>query len=138
MTTKTDTKVLRAVEKRLDQKLRQQTCDTLAYFFSESKCGGVASEIKKCKTPTNVRDNVEYGIQNCIHPKVGPRVDPTTLSFTPQSKKARILEHRGIDLLNKTLENGGFPTVDKSALLKRMRAEDRGFEKDVQQRRRKK
>jgi hypothetical protein len=131
-------KVLRAVEKRLDAKLKAQTCDALSEYFSLSKCGGVANEIKKCKSPANVRDNVEYGIRTCIHPKIGPRVDPTTWSFTPQSKKARLLEHKGIDLLNKTLENGGFPTVDKGALLKRMRVEDRDFEKDAQQRRRKK
>ena len=85
-----------------------------------------------------MRDNVEYGIRTCIHPKIGPLVDPATLSFTPQSKKARLLEHKGIDLLNKTLSNGGFPTVDKSALLKRMRVDDRGFEKDIMQRRMKK
>lgn len=129
-----DTKVLRAVEKRLDAKLKQQTQEGLAEAFTQLKCGGVAKEIKQGK---NVVGNVEYGIKFCVHSKLGPRVDPTDWSFTPQTKRAREMEHQFIKLVNKTLENGGYPKLDQGKIIKELRVKDRAFEKDIQQRRRK-
>ena len=135
MVTQSEAKILSSVKKTLDAKLRQQTQEGLAKVFTELRCGGVAKEIKGGR---NVVGNVEYGIKMCVHEKLGPRVDPSDWSFTPQTKRGREMEHQFISLVNKTLENGGYPKLDQGKIIKQLRVKDRAFEKDIMQRRRSK
>lgn len=129
-----DPKILRAVEKRLDAKLKQQVREGLAEGFTQLSCKDVANEIRKGR---DVSGNVEYGVMHCVHDKLGPRVDPSTLEFSPQPRKARDLEHRFIGMVNKTLEMGGYPQIDQAKVLRELRSKDRAFEKMVAKQRRK-
>jgi hypothetical protein len=71
----------------------------------------------------------------CIHPKSGPRVDPTTLKFTRQSKKGRQLDEKFIEKTNMMLETGGFSKMDPN-LLSDLREQDKEFEQKIEMRRR--
>ena len=126
-------KVLKAIEKRLDKNLKKQTQDGLSEIFKLASCGGVAKEIKAGR---NVTGNAAFGIRMCIHPKVGPRVDPTTLKFSPMTKRGKELEERFIDTTNLMLETGGFPRM-RSDLLSKLRKGDKEFESEIKARRKK-
>jgi hypothetical protein len=126
--------VLKAVEKRLNEKLKQQVREGLSEVFTKLSCKGVAEQIKKGK---DVTGNAEYGIRFCVHNKVGPRVDPETLSFSPQTKRAREIEHKFIELINKSLETGGFSAMSPT-LLQDIRKGDRKFERTIIERKKQK
>ena len=126
-------RILRAVEKRLDKKLKKQVQDGLATVFTEVSCKGVAKEIKAGR---NVTGNAEFGIRFCVHPKTAPRVDPITLKFTRQSKRGKEMDERFIQLTNNMLETGGFPKMDPN-LLSKLRKKDKEFEEEIKKRRKK-
>jgi len=123
---------LRAVEKRLARNLRTQVQSGLAQVFSEAKCTAVGREIKAGR---NVTKNAEFGIRTCIHPKTGPRVDPITLKFSPQSKRGRELDEKIIEKTNLMLETGGFSKMSPT-LLSNLRKQDKEFEEEIKARKR--
>jgi len=125
--------VLSAVEKRLARNLRKQVQKGLGEIFELTNCKAVGREIRAGR---NVTGNAEFGIRLCVHPKIGPRVDPTTLKFTPQSKRGKEMDEKFIKLTNDMLETGGFPKLP-SDLLSSMRKEDKEFERKVKARRKK-
>ncbi len=125
--------VLSAVEKRLAENLRKQVQSNLGEVFEFAGCTAVGREIKAGR---NVTGNAEYGIRMCIHPKSGPRVDPTTLKFTRQSKKGRELDEKFVEKTNMMLETGGFSKMS-ATLLSDLRKKDKEFEQEVAARRRK-
>jgi len=125
--------VLSAVEARLAMNLRKQVQKNLGEVFELTGCTAVGREIRAGR---NVTGNAEFGIVTCVHPKSGPRVDPSTLEFFPQSKKGKELDEKFIKLTNEMLETGGFPRMDPH-LLSNMRKKDKEFEQDVAARRRK-
>lgn len=129
----TSEKILEAVATRLEKNLRKQVLSGLAEVFSLASCTAVGREIKAGR---NVTGNAEWGIRYCIHKKTAPRVDPTTLEFTPQSKEAMVLDEKFIKLTNDMLETGGFPKMSPT-LLSDMRKKDREFEREIEARRRK-
>ena len=98
-----------------------------------ANCTAVGREIKAGR---NVTGNAEFGIRMCIHPKSGPRVDPSTLEFFPQSKRGRELDEKFIQKTNMMLETGGFPQMDPN-LLTRLREKDKEFEQEIAERREK-
>ncbi len=124
-------RVLKAVATRLEKNLRKQVQKGLAEVFELSNCTAVGREIRAGR---NVTGNAEWGIRYCIHQKTSPRVDPSTLEFTPQSKEAKILDEKFIKLTNDMLETGGFPRLP-SDLLSSMRKKDREFEREIKMRR---
>lgn len=126
-------KVLSAIATRLEKNLRKQVQKNLGDVFSYANCKAVGREIKAGR---NVTKNAEFGIRMCIHPKSGPRVDPTTLKFTRQSKKGRELDEKFIEKTNMMLETGGFPKMDPD-LLSNMRKKDKEFELEIKARRKK-
>lgn len=126
-------KVLAAVATRLEKNLRKQVQKGLGEIFELTNCKAVGREIRAGR---NVTGNAEFGIRLCVHEKTGPRVDPTTLKFTPQSKKAKKNEEKFIQLTNDMLETGGFPKLP-SDLLSNMRKKDKEFERDIAARRKK-
>jgi len=127
-------KILDAVAKRLEKNLRKQVQKGLAEVFELANCTAVGREIRAGR---NVTGNAEWGIRYCIHSKTAPRVDPSTLEFTRQPKKAKELDEKFIKLTNDMLETGGFPKLP-SDLLSSMRKKDREFEREISERRRKK
>lgn len=126
-------KVLSAVADRLERNLKKQVQNNLAEIFNMSSCKAVAREIKAGR---NVTGNAEFGIRMCIHNKVAPRVDPSTLRFYPMTAKSKRLEERFIETTNDMLEAGGFPKMSPN-LLSNMRKKDRAFERDIAARRKK-
>jgi len=127
-----DQAVLSAVEKRLARNLRTQVQNGLAEVFSLASCKAVGREIKAGR---NITKNAEFGIRTCIHPKTGPRVDPKTLKFSPQSKRGRELDEKIIKKTNEMLETGGFPQMS-STLLSNLRKQDKEFEEEIKARKR--
>jgi len=125
--------VLSAIEKRLAKNLREQVQKGLAEVFTLASCKAVGREIKAGR---NVTGNAEFGIRTCIHPKTGPRVDPTTLKFTPQSKRGKKLDEQFIEKTNLMLETGGFKKMNPN-LLSNLRKNDKEFEREVAVRRKK-
>ena len=125
-------KLLKAVEKRFDKKLRKQAQDALSEVYSELGCKGIAREIKAGRKVTG---NAEFGIRMCVHPKVGPRFNPTTGKFTPMSARGRRLEEKFIENVDGLLESGGFRKMS-SNLIPRLRKKDRAFKESVKRRRR--
>ena len=125
--------VLRAVEKRLAKGLKKQVQNGLADVFKYAGCGGVARDIRAGRKVTK---SAEFGIRLCIHPKTGPRVDPKTLKFTPQSKRGKILDEKFIEKTNLMLETGGFKKMNPK-LLSSMRKKDKAFERKIAARRKK-
>jgi len=126
-------KVLSAIEKRLAKNLRKQVQKNLGEVFEYASCKAVGREIKAGR---NVTGNAEFGIRTCIHPKSGPRVDPTTLKFTPQSKRGKELDEQFIEKTNLMLETGGFRKMNPK-LLSNMRKKDKEFEREIAARRKK-
>lgn len=124
-------KVLSAIEKRLQKNLKKQVQKGLAQVFKEVSCGAVAREIKAGR---NVTGNAEFGVRMCVHPKVGPRYNPSTKRFFPQTKKGKRLEEQFIEKTNLMLETGGFRTMSPR-LLSKLRKKDKAFEKRVKKRR---
>jgi len=123
-------KLLKAVEKRFDKKLRKQAQDALSEVYSELGCKGIAREIKAGRKVTG---NAEFGIRMCVHPKVGPRFNPTTGKFTPMSARGRRLEEKFIENVDGLLESGGFRKMS-SNLIPRLRKKDREFRERVKRR----
>ena len=123
-------KILKAVEARLNKQLKKQAQNNLAEIFNLASCKGVAREIKAGR---NVTGNAEFGIAVCIHPKVAPRVNPTTLKFSPMTKRGKQLEKEFIEKTDLLLESGGFPKM-RSDLLARMRKKDKAFELEIKAR----
>ncbi len=123
-------KVLKAVEKRFDKKLRKQAQNGLSEVYRELGCNAIAREIKAGRKVTG---NAEFGIRMCVHPKVGPRFNPTTGKFTPMSAKGRSLEERFIANVDGLLESGGFRKMSPS-LIPRLRKKDREFKERVKRR----
>jgi len=126
-------KVLSAVATRLEKNLRKQVQKNLGEIFVLTNCKAVGREIKAGR---NVTKNAEFGIWNCVHPKTGPRVDPTTLRFYPQSKRGKELDEQFIEKTNLMLETGGFKKMNPK-LLSNLRKQDKEFEREVAARRKK-
>lgn len=124
------TKALDRLEKLMNAKLKKQVQEGLTIAFDKLSCKGVASQIRKGK---DITGNVEYGIKHCVHPKIGPRVNPTTGEFFPQTKQGRVLEHRFIETVDKILESGGFRKTNPK-LLVQIRKGDRQFQKKMKTR----
>ena len=122
--------VLRKLEKRLNKKLAEQSRNALSEVFTQLSCKAVAREIKAGK---NVTGNAEFGVRTCVHDKVGPRYDPTSKRFTPQSKKGRELEQGFIKNVNLLLAQGGYKEMSPQ-LIPAIRKRDREFEKKVKKR----
>ena len=123
-------KVLGGIEKRLDKALKKQVQNGLAQVFSEVSCKGVGKEIKAGR---RVTVQAEYGIRMCVHPKIGPRYNPTTKQFYPQTAKGRRLEEAFIKKTNQMLETGGFRKMNPN-LLRNLRKKDKAFERRVKKR----
>ena len=123
-------KLLKAVEKRLNQKLKKQAQDGLSVVYRELGCNAIAREIKAGRKVTG---NAEFGIRMCVHPKVGPRFNPTTGKFTPMSARGKRLEEKFVENVDGLLETGGFRKMSPS-LIPRLRAKDKAFEKRVKRR----
>ena len=123
--------VLNKIESRLSKKLKKQVQNGLAEVFSEVSCKGVGKEIKAGR---RVTAQAEYGIRMCVHPKIGPRYNPTTKKFTPMSSKGNRLLENFIDTTNNMLETGGFRKMNPK-LLANLRKKDKEFEKSVKKRR---
>jgi len=123
-------RTLRAIEKRLDAKLKKQVQNGLAEVFSEVSCKGVAREIKAGRKVTK---NAEFGIRTCVHPKIGPRYNPSTKKFSPMTAKAKRLEKKFVDKTNDMLEAGGFRKMS-SNLIPSLHKKDKAFEKYVKKR----
>lgn len=121
-------KKLKDLEER--EKIRNQRA--LADVYDEVGAKGVASQIRQGK---EVRANVEYGFIHTVHDKIGPRYNVETKKVVPQTKKAREIEHGWIDNVNILLKNSGEKPLDKAALLKKIRSEDRAWEKKLKNRR---
>ena len=126
-------KVLSAIATRLEKNLRKQVQKNLGDVFSYANCKAVGREIKAGR---NVTKNAEFGIRMCIHPKSGPRVDPTTLKFTRQSKRGKKLDEQFIEKTNLMLETGGFKKMNPN-LLSDLRKKDKEFEREIKARRKK-
>jgi len=122
--------VLKKIEKRLDKKLAEQTRNSVAQLYTELGCKGIAQEIKAGR---NVTGNAEYGIRTCVHDKVGPRYDPISKQFSPQTKRGREIEHSFIKNMNLLLAQGGYKEMSPQ-LLQNIRKKDRAFEKQVRKR----
>jgi len=122
--------VLRKIEKRLDKKLAEQSRNALSEVFTQLSCKAVAREIKAGK---NVTGNAEFGVRTCVHDKVGPRYDPVSKRFHPQTKRGRELEHGFIKNVNLLLAQGGYKEMSPQ-LLPKLRKQDREFEKKVRRR----
>ena len=122
--------VLSKIEARLNKKLKKQVQNGLAEVFREVSCGGVAKDIKAGR---KVTESAAFGIRMCVHGKVGPRYNPTTKKFYPQTAKGRRLEEAFIDKTNQMLEMGGFRKMNPN-LLKNLRKKDKAFEKRVKKR----
>lgn len=118
------------LESRVNKKLRKQVQNGLAEIFTLSSCTAVGKEIKAGR---KVTENAEFGIRVCVHPKVGPRYNPTTKKFHPQTAKGKRLEEAFIKKTNMMLETGGFKKMSPN-LLSSMRKGDKEFAQEVKQR----
>ena len=123
-------RVLNKIEKRLQKNLRKQVQNGLAEVFAYSNCKAVAREIKAGR---KVTENAEFGIRMCVHPRVGPRYNPSTKKFTPQTSKGKRLEEAFIKKTNMMLETGGFRKMSPN-LLSRLRKGDKEFAQEVKRR----
>ena len=121
---------LNRIEKRLDKTLKKQVQNGLAQVFREVSCGGVAKEIKAGR---KVTENAAFGIRMCVHQKVGPRYNPSTKQFYPQTAKGKRLEEAFIEKTNQMLETGGFRKLPPT-LLSGLRKKDKAFERSVKKR----
>ena len=124
-------RILKMAQKAADEALKKQIQVGLAKVFTELSCKGVAKEIKAGR---NVLGNVAYGIRFCVHEKLGPRVDPETLKFSPMTKKAKLMEKKFIKYTNFLLKQGKFKPLP-SDLVSKMRKKDKAFEQKIRKRR---
>ena len=124
-------RVLDAVERRLQKNLRKQVQKGLAEVFELSNCKAVGREIKAGRKVTG---NAEFGIRMCVHPKIGPRYNPTTKRFYPMTAKNKRREKKFVDLVNDMLETGGYKKMSPT-LISRLRKGDREFAREVKKRR---
>jgi hypothetical protein len=92
---------------------------------------GVSNEIKMRH---DVSGNVAYAMEHGVHERVGPRFNPSTKEFIPQSKRGREIEHEWIDKNNQLLDTAGEPMINKAAMLRGLRKKDREFERRVRRR----
>lgn len=127
-------KVLKAVEKRLDKKLKKQTQDGLYTVFKELRCGAVARDIKAGR---NVTGNSAVGFRLCVHDRLGPRYDPTTGKFSPMTANGKRIEKKFEENINGLLESGGFKPMP-SNLIPNLRKKDKAFEQRVKKRKKRK
>ncbi len=123
-------KVLNAIADRLERNLRKQAQNALAEVFTETGCKAVGREIKAGR---KVTENAEFGIRVCVHPKIGPRFNPTTGKFTPMSAKGNRLLSQFVSTTNDLLETGGFRKMSPS-LIPNLRKKDRDFQEMVKRR----
>jgi hypothetical protein len=129
--TKKQKSQLKAVKKVLDKDLKKTARDGLSLAYRELGLNGVAKEIKAGR---NVRGNTEYGVVMGVHNKLGPRYDLSTKKIVPMTKRQREMEHKWIDNANGLLKMAGEKPLDKSSLIKKLRAKDREFAKKVKKR----
>lgn len=129
--TKTDKEKLESIEKKPNKDLQKRNVDALSQVFKELRMNGVSKEIKAGR---NVRGNTIYGLEHGLHDKAGPRYNPSTKEFFPQTKRMRENEHRFIDLTNELLKGAGEKPVNKGAFIKQLRKKDRDFEKKCRSR----
>ena len=125
-------KVLNAIAGRLEKKLQKQAQNALAEVFTLTGCNAVGREIKAGR---NVTGNAEFGIRVCVHPKIGPRFNPTTGKFTPMSAKGKRLLSKFVSTTNDLLETGGFRKMSPT-LIPNLRKKDREFQEMVKRRKR--
>jgi len=104
--------------------------EQLAAVFEKLGYRGVAKQIMKGR---NVAGNVEFAVR-MLHDKLGPAVNVETMEFIPQSKEGRRLEERFIELANILLRDAGLREIS-TAILEKLREEDRAFEERVRARR---
>lgn len=123
-------KVLKVVEKRLDNRLKKQTQDGLATVFKELRCGAIA---RKIKAGRNVTGNTTMGFRLCVHDRLGPRYDPIKRKFSPMSANGKRIEKKFEENINGLLESGGFKPMP-SSLISNLRKKDKAFEKSVKKR----
>ena len=123
-------KVLSAIADRLEKNLRKQSQNGLAEIFTLTGCKAVGREIKAGR---KVTENAEFGIRVCVHPKIGPRFNPTTGKFTPMSAKGNRLLSQFVIKTNHLLEAGGFRKMSPS-LIPNLRKKDREFQEMVKRR----
>ena len=121
---------LKKIEKRLDKKLAEQSRKALAEVYNQLGCKAISREIKSGK---NVTGNAEFGVRMCVHEKVGPRYDPISKKFSPQTKRGKELEHKFIENVNLLLAQGGYKEMSPQ-LLPKLRKKDKAFEKRVRKR----
>ena len=123
-------KVLSAIADRFERNLRKQAQNALAEVFTETGCKAVGREIKAGR---KVTENAEFGIRVCVHPKIGPRFNPTTGKFYPMSAKGKRLLSKFVSTTNDLLETGGFRKMSPS-LIPNLRKKDREFQESVKRR----
>ena len=124
-------KVLKAIERRLDKKLQQQTKKGLSTVFKELGCRVVARDIKVGR---NVTKNAAFGFRLCLHDKIGPRYDPISGKFFPMTARNKQIEKKFEKNINGMLEYGGYKKMP-SNLIPNLRKKDKAFEKRVKKRR---
>jgi len=125
-------KVLNAIADRLERNLRKQAQSALAEVFTETGCKAVGREIKAGR---KVTENAEFGIRVCVHPKIGPRFNPSTGKFTPMSAKGKRLLSQFVSKTNDLLETGGFRKMSPT-LIPNLRKKDREIQEMVKRRKR--
>ena len=125
------TRALDRLEKTLDKSLKKKTQNALAEIFSDLSCSAIGNVIKAGK---NVTKNSELAVKICVHPKIGPRYNPTTKKFFPMTSKGKRLEEEFIEKTNQLLETGGFRKMNPN-LLANLRKKDKDFKQSVKKRR---
>lgn len=125
-------KVLTAITNRLEENLKKQAQNALAAVFTETGCKAVGREIKAGR---NVTGNAEFGIRVCVHPKIGPRFDPTTGKFTPMSARGKHLLNQFVSKTNDLLETGSFRKMSPN-LIQNLMKKDKEFQEMVKRRKR--
>lgn len=123
-------KVLKAVEKRLDKKLKEQSQNALSSVYKDLGCGAVAREIKAGK---NVTGNAAFGFRFCLHNKIGPTYNPIKKKFFPMTARNKQIQKKFEKGVNGLLESGGFKPMP-SNLIPNLRKKDKAFEKSVKKR----
>jgi len=125
-------KVLTAITNRLEKNLQKQAQNALAEVFTLTGCKAVGREIKAGR---KVTENAEFGIRVCVHPKIGPRFNPTTGKFTLMSSKGNRLLSQFVSKTNNLLETGGYRKMSPN-LIPNLKKKDREFQEMVKRRKR--
>lgn len=118
---------LEPIERLLKSRLKRQVQEGLSDIFNEVGCKAIAREINRGR---NVKNNVRMGIKLCIHDKIGPKVDPDTLKFYPQTKKQKRMEEEFISGINKLLSAGGYGEI--KSISKELGRKDMEFKKRIE------